>query len=169
MSTCYQYRIFICSTLWMTVSVMFSSVQLNQCIIFTVASESNFYPPFMLPDGPRPTTPKVQAFLEFRGLVNSCTCVYTPNSILHCTSKLMVKPVMMVVRLRLPLTPELTEKLLSQNIEKFIILIILLSGIFLNGRVCLTVRVSSYTTLICNSFSGMCSSTALILKYTLGK
>ena len=69
----------------------------------------------MFSDGPRLTDPKVCASPEFFGLVQSCTCVYAPNYILHCTAKYMVLPVIIAVGLSLPPTTELTGKLLIQN------------------------------------------------------
>ena len=86
----------------------------------------------MLSDGPRHISPNLRVSPEFCGLVNLCAYAYTSKSILQCTAKLMVRPVMMVVGLRSPPTPVLTGKLLRQKTEKFTILIIMLSRIFMN-------------------------------------
>ena len=68
---------------------------------------------------------------------------------------------MMVVRLRLPPKPLLIGKILIHNTDKFTILIIIFSGIFLNGRMLFTFCVCSLTTIIFYSAYGTCSSAAV--------
>ena len=126
-----------------------------------------FVSPCMFPDGPRKAAPKVRDSNKFRGLVHSCTYAYAPTSSLQWTAKLMVRPVMMVVVIRLTHVPELTWKLLIHNTDKFTILVIIFFGIFLPGRVCLTACVYSLTTPVCQSSSGTCSYPTVIFKYIL--